>query len=107
LHPCGGLDYVWVGCKSPQPFFRRFSGVFIVLFKPDSDDSTELRQNALPTDSNDIPVRILAQIDIGVLFFWGTGISYGWTQCGHTFYLVKIDADSHNVRKSGQQYCVT
>ena len=57
---------------------------------------------SLPADSNDIPVRIPAQVDIAVLFFfWGTGILYGWTQCGHNFYLVKIDTDSHNVRKSG------
>jgi hypothetical protein len=63
---------------------------------------------SLPTDSNDIPVWIPAHVDIAVLFFLGgTGILYGWTQCGHIFYLVKIDinTDSHNVRKSGQQYC--
>ena len=38
-------------------------------------------------------------------FFGGTGIMYGSAQCGHNFYLVKIDADSHNMRKSGQKYC--
>jgi hypothetical protein len=59
---------------------------------------------SLPADSNDIHVRTPTHVDIAVLFFWGTGILYGWTQCEHTFYLVKIAADSHNVRKSGQQY---
>ena len=56
---------------------------------------------SLPANINDIPVRIEAHVDIDVLFFLGTGILYGWTQCGHTFYLVKIAADSHNLRKSG------
>ena len=65
----------------------------------------ELR--SLPTDSNDIPVRILAQIDIAVLFFLGDR-HIVWLDTVRTYFLPCEDnnADSHNVRKSGQQYCV-
>ena len=49
-----------------------------ILFAPRYLSKNFIRElQSLPADSNDIPVRIPAQVDIAVLFFWGTCILYG------------------------------